>query len=503
MSKSRLSRRQFMSRSLGGAGVVAGFAIGGTKSSGRVLGANETVRIAVAGLNGRGGSHVGEFAKMPGVAITHLIDPDKRTYQKRLNQIEKCCQEVEQNGGHAATQVREVRTVQDVRRALDDRSVDAISVATPNHWHALITIWGCQAGKDVYVEKPCSHNVHEGRIAVEAARRYNRIVQHGTQGRSSRDWALAAAAIQSGKLGKLLVSRGLCYKPRGSIGIKPTATPPAELDFDIWLGPAPQQAYHANLVHYNWHWFWDFGNGDIGNQGVHQMDIARWLIPASQGGSATYPKTVHSLGGRFGYRDQGQTANTQITVMDYGDTQLIFEVRGLNTGEFHGQKVGNIAHLDAGLIIEGRFYPKGQTKPVPLASIVKVDAERGPGKGHFGNFIAAVRSRKVEDLNANILEGHYSAALCHLANISYRLGQEVPFSRHTKAFGDDQDAYEAIARMEEHLKENRVALDGLNYRLGRKLTFEAGTESFVGDTEANQLLSRPYRAPFVVPDRMA
>jgi len=502
MSKSHLSRRQFMNRSLAAAGVGAGFAISGTKSSGRVLGANETVHVAVAGLNGRGSEHVGQWAAMyPGVEITYLVDPDTRTFKKRLDQIEK-------KGGRAPA------TVQDIRRALDDKSVDAVSVATPNHWHALMTIWGCQAGKDVYVEKPCSHNVHEGRIAVEAARRYNRIVQHGTQSRSSRDWALAVAAIQSGKFGKLLVSRALCYKPRGSIGTKPITTPPAELAFDIWLGPAAEQPYHANLVHYNWHWFWDFGNGDIGNQGVHQMDIARWLIPGTSanghGASATFPKTVLSLGGRFGYHDQGQTANTQISVMDYGDTQLIFEVRGLKTGAFHGQTVGNIAHLEEGMIAEGRngrrselqFYPKGETKPVRLASLLKVEAERGPGQGHFGNFIAAVRSRKVEDLNADILEGHYSAALCHLANISYRLGHKVPFNKKTKAFGDDKDAYETLGRMEEHLKDNSVALDGLNYRLGTRLTFDAATESFVGDSQANQLLTRQYRRPFAVPDRL-
>ena len=240
-----------------------------------------------------------------------------------------------------------------------------------------------------------------------------------------QEWALAAAAIHSGKLGKLLVSRALCYKPRGSIGFMPTADPPAEVAFDIWLGPAPKQPYHRNLVHYNWHWFWDFGNGDIGNQGVHEMDKARWLIPSpspGHGKSATYPKTVLSLGGRFGYRDQGETANTQISIMDYGDTQLIFEVRGLTTDGFHGQKVGNIAHLESGILVGGKFYPKGESEAVPLASVVKLNTERGPGNGHFGNFIAAVRSRKVEDLNADILEGHYSAALCHLANISYRTG---------------------------------------------------------------------------------
>jgi len=196
--------------------------------------------------------------------------------------------------------------------------------------------------------------------------------------------------------------------------------------------------------------------------------------------------------------------------MDFGDTQLIFEVRGLKTKDFHGQRVGNIAHLEAGMITEARvnrktevrFYPKGETEAVPLASVVKVEAERGPGRGHFGNFIEAVRSRKVEDLNADILEGHYSAALCHLANISYRLGQEVPFSKPTKAFGDDKEAYETLTRMEEHLKDDGVALDGLNYRLGRKLTFDTTAESFAGDSEANLLLTRPYRAGFVVPDRM-
>jgi predicted dehydrogenase len=493
MSKAHLSRRQFMNRSLAAAGVGASFAIGGTKSSGRIIGANDTIRVAIAGLNGRGGSHVNEFVKMPGIEIAYLVDPDTRTYARRLDEIQK-------HGG------REPATTQDIRRALEDKLVDAVSVATPNHWHSLLTIWACQAGKDVYVEKPCSHNVHEGRVAVEAARRYNRIVQHGTQSRSSNEWALAAAAVHSGKLGKLLVSRALCYKPRGSIGVKPLADPPAEVAFDIWLGPAPRQPHHANLVHYNWHWFWDFGNGDIGNQGVHEMDKARWLIPPEStglGASATFPKTVLSLGGRFGYQDQGQTPNTQISIMDYGDTQLIFEVRGLPTDGFHGQKVGNIAHFDSGVLAGGKFYPQGESKPVPLAHIVNLKPARGPGNGHFGNFIAAMRSRKIHDLNADILEGHYSAALCHLSNISYRLGTEVPFNKRSAAFGDDKDACETFARMEEHLKDKGVAVDGLNYRLGRKLTFDAATESFTGDPKANELLTRDYRPPYVVPQKIS
>ncbi len=234
------------------------------------------------------------------------------------------------------------------------------------------------------------------------------------------------------------------------------------------------------------------------------MDIARWLIPGANGQSATCPKTMLSLGGRFGYRDQGQTANTRISVMDFGDAQLIFEVRGLETGGYHGEKVGNIAHLEEGTIVGGKFYRKGSNQAEPLSKLgIYVEPKRGPGKGHFGNFVAAVRSRKADDLNAEILQGHYSAALCPLANISYRLGTEVPFNKPAKAFGDNKEAAETLARMEKHLKDNGVALDGLDYRLGRKLTFDAATESFEGDAEANSLLTRPYRAPFVVPERMA
>jgi predicted dehydrogenase len=468
------------------AGIGAGFAIGGTKSSGRIIGANDTIRIGVAGLHGRGGAHVAAYTKMEGVEITYLIDPDSTTYAKHQKTIAKT--------GSSAP-----RTVKDIRRALDDRNLDAISVATPNHWHSLITIWSCQADKDVYVEKPCSHNVHEGRIAVAAARKYDRIVQHGTQSRSSESWARTAEIVKSGRYGKLLVSRGLCYKPRGSIGVEPNSEAPDTLDYNLWLGPAPEHPFNANYVHYNWHWFWDFGNGDIGNQGVHQMDIARWMIPG-----ATLPKSVIALGGRFGYKDQGETPNSQIALMDFGTAQLIFEVRGLKTDGYYGEKIGNIVHLEEGTIAGNKFYPKGKEKgagePLP-----KVEAGRGPGDdGHFGNFIAAVRSRKVSDLNADILEGHYSAALCHLANISYRVGEDVPFNTQTKAFGDCKEAYETLERMEEYLtRNNGLKLDGQEYRLGRKLTVDAESESFVDAPDANKLLTRRYRRGFVVPESLS
>lgn len=477
---SRMTRRRFIQSTLAAAATVT---IAGTKSSGRVLGANDAVRVAIAGLNGRGASHVGAYAGMKEVEIAYLVDPDSRTFGGRLKQID-------------AKTGQKPKAVQDIRVALEDKNLDAVSIATPNHWHALMTIWACQADKDVYVEKPSSHNVHEGRIAVEVARKHKRIVQHGTQSRSSPSFAQAVEVIKSGKLGKLLVSRALCYKKRGSIGVKEPSPAPADVNFDIWLGPAQSQPHHGNLVHYNWHWFWDFGNGDIGNQGVHQMDIARWAIPG-----ATLPKSVLSLGGRFGYTDQGETPNTQISVMDFGDTQLIFEVRGLKTGQFHGQGVGNIFHLEGGTISGTNFYPKGSDKAEKLP---KVEATRGPGGGdHFANFIAAVRTRKTSDLNADILDGHYSSALCHLANISYRLGTQVPFEPKTKAFGDNKEAYETLARMEESLvKDNGLKLEGTTYKLGRKLTVDAKTEGFVGDSEANQLLTRNYRKPFVVPEKV-
>ncbi len=389
------------------------------------------------------------------------------------------------------------RLVQDIRTALEDRNLDAVSVATPNHWHSLITIWAAQAGKHVYVEKPCSHNVKEGRIATETARLHNVIVQHGTQSRSSQTWANTMALIHSGRYGRLLVSRGLCYKPRASIGQRPQGSAPTGLDFSLWLGPAAQQPFHANLVHYNWHWFWDFGNGDIGNQGVHEMDLARWAIP-----NATLPRSVVAVGGRFGYLDQGQTANTQIAVFDYGPTKLIFEVRGLPTGSYRGQSIGNVFHLEEGIIAGQRFYPGGGTQSEPLPAAAQ-PARRGAGGGsHFANFIAAVKSGRREDLNADILEGHYSSALCHLANASFRLGTVVPLDRCAGVFGSDSQAGETLDRMVDHLSYNRVPLDDSNLQVGARLEIDAANESIRNNAEANRLLTRQYRAPFVVPDRV-
>ncbi len=470
------NRRDFLKRAAGG---LAAFTIAGTKASGRVLGANDRVRMAVVGVNSRGTAHMGAYCDMKDrVEIAYLVDTDSRLFgprgksvQERAGNMPKC--------------------VQDLRKALDDKDLNAVSIATPNHWHALQAIWACQAGKDVYLEKPCSHNVFEGRKLVEAARKYDRIVQHGTQSRSDPHWAKTVAAVRGGKYGKLLIAYGYASKTRKSIGFKQPKQPPKELDFDIWLGPAPQQPYHENIVPYNWHWFWDFGNGEIGNQGVHQMDIARWAMPENAA-----PQSVISFGGRFGYNDQGQTPNTQLTIIDFGGPKLFFEDRGLVDNKT--MKVTDEFYMEGGAIKGGKFFPKGKDKSEPLADAL---TDFPDGASHFQNFIECVRSRKRENLNAEILEGHLSSMLCHLGNVSYRLGEDVPFNQETKAFGDDKAAYEAFESMKQHLTDAaKLKLEDSKYRLGRKLDFDAKAEQFVGDQQANKLLTRAYRAPYVVPE---
>ncbi len=477
---SRMNRRRFVQTSLA---FGAGIALGGTKSSGNILGANERIRVAVAGLNGRGRSHMEEFAKMKDVEIVYVVDPDQRQFDRSMKLVEE-------KGGDRP------QPVQNIKQVLDDPSIQAVSIATPNHWHSLMTIWACQAGKDVYVEKPMSHNVHEGRIALETARKYQRIVQHGTQSRSSGSWDNITQVARSGHYGPLKFARGVVYKRRMSIGNKTPKTPPAELDFNLWQGPAAGLDFHENLVHYNWHWFWATGNGDIGNQGVHQMDIARWGIK-----DATLPKSVISIGGRLGYEDQGETANTQLTVFDYGETKLIFEVRGL----VEKNDITNLFHFEDGTIkADGKFYPHGSDQG---ESIPKMASRRGPGGGNFGNFIAAIRSRNPLDLNADILEGHYSSALCHLANISQRMGTSMPFGERPRGFVEnfesDPTIAETFAALEKHLTvENGLKPSELTWQLGPKLAIDVATERFVDAPEANAHLFREYRGGYEVPAKV-
>ena len=485
-----ITRRDFIKSS-----VAAGVGLTLANPFARVRGANGDIRVAVVGINGRGGSHIGAFRDMQGVRVVALCDVDKKVLASRAKSFTDKNQNVD--------------TYVDIRKLLENKDIDAISIATTNHWHSLATIWACQAGKDVYVEKPCSHNVFEGRKCVEAAEKYKRIVQHGTQSRSEGSWAKQVAAIASGKYGKLLVSKAWASKNgqgRWSIGFKEAKEPPEYLDFNIWLGPAPLQPYHENIVHYNWHWFWDFGNGEIGNQGVHQMDIARWAIPGG-----TLPKSVISMGGRWvnstpghpEFTDQAQTPNCQLTVMDFGGPLLVFEVIGLVDrvgvdGKKYPPKVSNEFFLEGGVIRGGKFYPKGSDKGEDL----NVDVKMGPGN-NFENFIYCVRSRKREDLNADVTEAHPSAACCHLGNISYRLGEQVPGTTRP----DVLDKHEEVAKSWETITQTVKGTLGLDllkstYCLGPKLEFDPQREKFVNNPKANELLTRSYRKPFVVPENV-
>ena len=403
-----------------------------------------------------------------------MVDPDSRLFEGRKKFVQSKFKNTPE-------------CVQDVRKVLDNKEVDVISIATPNHWHSLMSIWACQAGKDVYVEKPLSHNLFEGRKLVEAAKKYKCIVQHGTQNRSLRKWSDLAKEVASGKNGKLEVALGTCHKRRGSIGFKDTKSPPSELDFDVWTGPAAKEDFHENLVHYNWHWFWNYGNGDIGNQGVHQMDIARWMIPG-----AVWPKSVICFGGRFGYKDQAETANTQLAIFDYGESLLVFDVRGLSGKSNMG--VSNHVYYDKNAKQKNTASHGLKGIKDPLADRGKVDI--------FENFIEAVRNRKEEHLDAHVYEGHVSSGLCHLANVSYRLGEKSSFNKKNKSFGSNKKGYEYFERMQEHLKENGLNLEETDYIVGRNLEFDAKTETIKGDDEANALLSRNYRSPYIVPDKV-
>ena len=436
---------------------------------------NEVLRIAVVGVKGRGLSHVGEWAKMKDVQVAALVDIDETILDPALKTVER-------NGG------KKPEIYKDFRKMLEDKSIDAVSVATCNHTHSLISIYSVMAGKHVYVEKPLSHNVWEGRKLVEAARKFNRVVQHGTQSRSASGHRKAAAFLAGGKLGKVKVSRGLCYKRRTSIGKKPDGPVPAGVDYDLWLGPAQERPFNANKFHYNWHWRWDTGNGDIGNQGVHEMDKARWYL-----GKNELPNKILSIGGRFGYEDDGETPNTQIALFDYGDSLILFEVRGLESEEYMGQKIGNLAHAEKGYVAgTAAFDADGKKMSMDVA-------DDGRAGNHFRNFIDAAKAGKPEMLNAEVLDGHLSAALGHLANVSYRLGEPRGMEKDDP-FGAYEDGNEAFKRMKEHLKANGVDLGKTKLQVGRLLSFDPKTEKCVGDEEANKLLTREYRKPFVIPE---
>lgn len=446
--------------------------------------AGDRLRVAVIGFNGRGMDHIKGFASMPETEIVMLCDPDQRVAEKGIKAVTEL-------------QEKEPAFVQDIRRVMDDKTIDAVSIATPNHWHALAAIWAIQAGKDVYVEKPVSHNVSEGRRIVEFARKNKKIVQTGTQSRSQEGMRQLIDFVQSGKIGAVKLAYGLCYKPRGSIG---NHTSPKELsdklDYNLWSGPAPMDPVLRNSVHYDWHWFWNNGNGDLGNQGIHEMDKARWGLNLK-----TLPDMIWSMGGRVGYVDSAETANTQLCFFNYAkdDCRIIFEVRGLKTGDYRGAKVGNIWVGPEGYAVSNSYSAGIAYRP----NGEKI-AEFKAGGNHYANFVKAVKSRQHTDLNADIEQGHLSSALCHLGNISYRLGNiatpevQAKVLNDPKSTGACDQGCDAIARMKEHLAENKVDITG-KFHVGKPLVLDPVTETFKGDKAADAMLTRDYRQGFEVP----
>ena len=430
------------------------------------------------GTGSRGGAHAAAFARHKGCDLATVCDADKSRAERTASAA----------SGQAG---RKVRAHQDLRRILDDKSIDCISIATCNHWHALAAIWAMQAGKDVYLEKPVSHNLSEGRRIVQAARKYRRICQVGTQYRSDGSCRAAGAFLAEGKLGKVTLARSITYKRRRSIGPAVEGRVPESVDHDLWAGPAPMSPITRQRFHYDWHWFWETGNGDIGNSDVHRADLVRFGL-----GVGKLPRAVMCYGGRFGYQDAAQTPNTQIAIHDYGDLTCVQEVRGLQTRRFrlHGGAifvgtegyVGMVAGSSALFDREGKLVRKFT----------------GPNDDHFDNFVRAVRSRRTGDLNADILGGHLSAGLCHLGNISYLLGREASTKEvlaqiaSREVHDDFRDTFE---RTRKHLADNGVDIAKSLLTLGPWLTFDPDKELFAANAEADALLTRHYRKPFVVP----
>jgi predicted dehydrogenase len=397
-------------------------------------GANDRVRIAVIGVGGRGTAHVKEILPLANAEVAALVDPDGRRTEQTASIVRQRTN-------------KSPKLESDMRRVFDDKDIDAVTIATTNHWHALTAIWAMQAGKDAYVEKPVSHNYFEGVKLVECARKYKRICQGGTQRRAWGIHRKAMELLHGGAIGDVYQANFIFPGRRDSIGFKEVKPVPSWLNWDLWLGPAPMQEYHENLVHYNWHWFWDFGNGELGNNGIHLVDIARWGL------QKRLPVKIYSTGGRFGYKDQAQTPNTQNVVWMFEDgSQIVGQLRGLYTAETMGWDFwGSKGHMrlngDREIIIT-----MGRNKtPEPAVEFPK-------NLDHIENFCAAVKSRNQGSLLAEIEETHLSTAFCHLGNISYRLGREMKF--------------------------------------------DPAKGKFVNDGEGDQLLTRKYRAPYIVPDKV-
>jgi len=432
-----LSRRTFVK------GAALGVAAMAATPSARGS-ANERIRVAVIGIRGRGGDHLEGLLAQPNVEVATLCDVDSRLFDPVSKKF----------FGEKGLPIPKFAT--DMRKVFEDDSIDAVTIATPNHWHSLAAIWAMQAGKDVYCEKPCSHNLFEGRQLVNAAKKYKRICQHGTQIRSSPAIQDAVKKLGEGVIGEVYMARGLCYRWRPTIGHFDVSEPPKEVDYNSWLGPAPEKPFTENRFHYNWHYMWDYGNGDIGNQGVHQMDIARWGLGVG------LPTRITSSSGMFIYNDDKEVPNVINTSFEFPTDgpqgkMLVFDTRPYYTNDENGARVGVIFYGSEGyMVIDDYDHYKTYLGNPQNDRKFEPGPELRQDGDHYANFLEAVRKQDSSILNAPIEEGHLSSALCHLGLTSARLG--------------------------------------------RSLTFDPATERYVGDDEANATLSRPYREPFVVPE---
>ncbi|HEY7117458.1 MAG TPA: Gfo/Idh/MocA family oxidoreductase [Tepidisphaeraceae bacterium] len=486
---SRITRRRFLSTT-----AATGAAMILASTSRRALGANDDLRVAVVGCGGRGSSHIGAFSKIEGARLVAVCDADESHLNKAVQQGEK------------AQKGQKVKPYKDVRKLLEDKEIDAIATATPNHWHSLVTVWACQAGKDVYVEKPISHEIWEGRKCIEAMKKYNRVVQHGTQRRSDHLWYEAFDFIRQGNLGPVQWVKGFCYKPRPSIGKVPAPTPiPAGVDYDLWCGPAPMDPLMRKNLHYDWHWVWPTGNGDIGNQGVHEMDLSRWAV-----GNNSLPERVLGIGGRFIVDDDATTPNTLIVYYDYKPVPFIFEVRGLPSHGGDPNKApmdayGKIIRIGNWVQCEGGYFAAGEGGGWAYdkdGKKIRQFKQQLGGQGHQQTFVKACKSRDPKDNPCNAEVAHFSAACCHLGNISYRTGAEKSAAEITESIKSNSQMAEAFDRMKDHLGKNGFNLDKDKITLGANLTIDPGAERFTGDhaEAANKLLKRDYRKPYEIPE---
>ena len=499
----KITRRSFVGRTVALAGGVA-IAAG----SARTVSPNDKIGIAIVGAGGRSSSHISAWLKDSRTEILYVVDIDEAAGKSKCDTIAK-------------EQGKRPKFVSDMRRAFDDDSVNAVSTATPNHWHALCGIWAMQAGKDVYIEKPICHNIAEGAALIAAAEKYKRVCQTGTQCRSHRAIQEAVKFIKDGGIGDVNFARGLCYKRRKSIGPLGDYPVPEKLDFNQWSGPAKftDPKITRTRFHYDWHWQRLYGNGDSGNQGPHQADIARWGL-----GIEEHPANVISYGGRLGYQgerkddsyvDAGDTANTQVTIYDYGEKCIVFETRGLelkpsgddelnrlfasNKKKKRGNKIGVVFYGSEGYLVQ-----KTYTECIAYNKEFKEVKKFKGGGDHFGNFLDVCETRNMDDLNADARVGHLSAGMSHLGNIAYYLGEENKVSaeqaseilKGVKSLDNNQ---ETLNRTLQHLADNGVDFRKTPISMGPQLKFDTQNEVFDDSPEANAMLTRDYREGFVCP----